>query len=343
MLKKCLTHTTEKLLKPHYLILTAHLAISLSLSAHASGGLLRIICDGEANGAVVYVNGKMKGECPLEMKAAAGKLNLRVQKTVNGDTKLFEQSMYMGDGVLKKVEVQLASQAERVRAEQKKTCPSCIDMVQIKSGSFMMGTDSGEDDEKPAHRVTINYSFEIGKTEVTQGQWREIMGTNPSKFDECGDTCPVEMVSWNDIQEYIAQLNQKTGKNYRLPTDAEWEYACYGGSQTDYCGGNNINSVAWFKENGNDQPHPVGQKKANFYGLYDMSGNVWEWVQDSYHKSYYGAPSNGDAWAGDGAKRVLRGGSWGEKPKSVRATARFGFKSDSRYKFLGFRIARSLP
>ena len=179
-------------------------------------------------------------------------------------------------------------------------------MVTVPGGSFEMG--SGNGDELPQHRVTLK-AFALGKYEVTQAQWQAVMGDNPSNFKQCGGNCPVENVSWNDAQAFIQKLNQKTGANYRLPTEAEWEYACKAGQETEYCGGNNIDEVAWYGNN-SQTTHPVGQKQANAFGLYDMSGNAWEWVQDSYHGKYNGAPTDGTEWLGDGAKRVLRGGSW---------------------------------
>ena len=175
-------------------------------------------------------------------------------------------------------------------------------------------------------------NYELGKYEVTQKEWRDIMGDNPSYSyftHQCGDDCPVEQVSWNDIQPFLQKLNTKTGKQYRLPTEAEWEYACYGGNQTEYCGGNDIDAVAWYDGNSGRQTHPVGQKQANSYGLYDMSGNVWELMSD--------------CWEGDCSKRVLRGGSSYSGPQDVRADYRS--RSDSAIRFFdqGFRLARTLP
>ena len=172
-------------------------------------------------------------------------------------------------------------------------------------------------------------NYEIGKYEVTQGEWKAVMGNNPSYFKNCGDNCPVEQVSWNDVKEFIQKLNQKTGKQYRLPTEAEWEYACYGGSQTEYCGGDDLSAVAWNGGrfgggNSNEQTHPAGQKQSNGYGLYDMSGNVWEWVEDCYD--------------GDCAKRVLRGGSWVNGPWNTRVAARNGDVPVWRNYYFGFRL-----
>lgn len=172
-------------------------------------------------------------------------------------------------------------------------------------------------------------NYAMGKYEVTQSQWEAVMGSNPSNYKDCGDTCPVENVSWNDTQEFIQKLNDHTGQQYRLPSEAEWEYACRAGSQQEYCGSDNIDSVAWYDGNSGNKTHPAGQKQANAWGLYDMSGNIWEWVQDCYE--------------GDCAKRVLRGGSWNNYPQGARAA--FRFRNDPAFRFsdFGFRLARTLP
>ncbi len=222
-------------------------------------------------------------------------------------------------------------------------CPDCPEMVVVPAGSFDMGSNNGGSDEKPVHRVTLAQPFAIGKTEVTQGQWRAVMGNNPSHFSSCGDTCPVEQVNRDDIKEFIRKLNAKTGKLYRLPSEAEWEYACRGGAQQEYCGGDNLDSVAWYGNNSGSSTRPVATKQANAFGLHDMSGNVWEWVEDSYHDSYSGAPTDGAAWGGDGAKRVLRGGSWDFRPQVTRAATRDGFEPAFRILNGGFRLARMLP
>jgi formylglycine-generating enzyme required for sulfatase activity len=240
---------------------------------------------------------------------------------------------------------QWESVAELEAGKNFKDCPTCPDMVEIPQGSFSMGSIEGEADEKPVHNVTIAKPFAIGKTEVTQEQWRAVMGDNPSYFEACADTCPVEQVSWEDAQAYIAKLNVKTGKKYRLPTEAEWEYACRAGNQQEYCGNDNADHVAWHSNNSGNMlsktPHPVATKKANAFGLFDMSGNVWEWVEDSYHESYEGAPADGSAWM-NGKMRVLRGGSWGYDPKSSRASARSKFSENYRYWSYGFRVAQTL-
>ena len=228
-----------------------------------------------------------------------------------------------------------------------KDCPECPEMVELPAGSFDMGSENGETDERPVHRVTIAKPFAIGKTEVTQAQWLGVMGTSPSNFTLCGETCPVEQVSWNDVQTYIQKLNAKTGKQYRLPTEAEWEYACRAGTQQEYCGSDNPDTVAWSSFNSGsfffNTPHPVGTKKANAFGLYDMSGNVWEWVEDTYHENYVGAPTDGSAWEGGSSMRVLRGGSWGKDAKYGRAALRNKFGTSYRDFSYGFRLARTLP
>lgn len=187
-----------------------------------------------------------------------------------------------------------------------KDCPDCPEMVTIPGKSYA-----------------------LGKYEVTQKEWRAVMGSNPSSFQSCGDTCPVERVSWNDVQEYLAKLNSKTGKQYRLPTEAEWEYACHGGRQAKYCGGNDLDAVAWYKNNSNKQTHPVGQKQANDYGLYDMSGNVSEWVENKYDDEH--------GW------RTLRGGSWYFTQQNMLAENRSGYEPAIRNNLNGFRLAKGDP
>ena len=222
-------------------------------------------------------------------------------------------------------------------------------MVSLPPGGFEMGANGGYDNERPVRRVTIGKAFAMGKTEVTQGQWKAVMGNNPSKFSNCGDNCPVENVSWNDAKEFIQKLNAKTGKQYRLPSEAEWEYACRAGSKQEYCGSDDINSVAWYGAysdpvgNSAKTTNPVATKQANAWGLYDMSGNVWEWVEDSYHDNYNGAPTDGSVWQGDGAKRVLRGGTWSFKPQNARAANRDRVVPAIRSYYSGFRLARTLP
>lgn len=231
------------------------------------------------------------------------------------------------------------------RAELKKQANAFGEMVFVQGGTFQMG--SGEDDdENPIHAVTLN-DFCIGKYPVTQKQWQSIMGSNPSRFTGY-ETLPVERVNWDDVQEFLEKLNAKyPGLNYRLPTEAEWEYAARGGSQSkgySYSGSNHVGEVAWHTANSDSTTHPVGGKKANELDIFDMSGNVWEWCQDVWHDSYEGAPNDGSAWVigGDPLKRVLRGGSGING--SCRSVSRIKYlaSSSGKYYYFGFRLARHL-
>lgn len=218
-----------------------------------------------------------------------------------------------------------------------------IPMVKINPGSFSMGSNSGDSDERPVHQVRIGYAFELGKTEVTQGLWQAVMGENPSGFNKCGDDCPVENVSWDDIQRFLKRLNRKTGKEYRLPSEAEWEYACRAGGNDTYCGGNDLNKLGWYEGNSGKETSPVGSKQANAWGLYDMSGNVWEWVQDC-KAGYDSTPTDGSAYEGGGCdRRMLRGGSCYFEPQSARAAYRNISDPANRNVNFGFRLARTLP
>ena len=220
-----------------------------------------------------------------------------------------------------------------------KDCPDCPEMVAIPAGSFeMRGTFR---DETPRHRVTLS-AFSMGKTEVTQGQWRSIMGTSPSKFSACGDTCPVETVRWADAQAFVKKLSAKTGKQYRLSSEAEWEYACRAGGQDEYCGSGRVNDVGWYGSNSGGSTRPVGGKQANAWGLHDMSGNVWEWTEDCGNENYNGAPTDGSAWTtGDCSERVLRGGSWNFTPPVLRAFLRDWDTAASPTYYYGFRVAKT--
>ena len=213
-----------------------------------------------------------------------------------------------------------------------------IEMIAVQGGAFTMGctSEQGNDcwkDEKPVHRVTVS-DFYIGKYEVTQAQWKAVMGNNPSHFE--GDNLPVENVSWNDVQEFITTLNAQTGKQYRLPTEAEWEYAARGGNQSQrykYSGSNIVADVAWYSES---QPHEVGTKMPNELGIYDMSGNVWEWCNcwfGSYKRSAKTNPHGTSSTA-----RVARGGSWLDNAWYARVTYRYIGAPDYRCGSIGFRL-----
>lgn len=224
--------------------------------------------------------------------------------------------------------------------------PHTPEMVVIPAGEFVMG-GNGYPDEQPIHRVKVP-QFAIGKTMVTQAQWKAVMGNNPSYFQDTDtENCPLESVNWDDIQEFITKLNTLTGKKYRLPSEAEWEYACRAGSTGKWCFGDDeaqLIHYAWNKNNSDSKSHPVEQKRPNAFGLYDMHGNVWEWLQDCWHENYEGAPTDGSAWTtGDGGLRVVRGGSWNSGVVSSRVANRLRIVSTCRLYFYGFRLARMLP
>ena len=221
-----------------------------------------------------------------------------------------------------------------------------IDMVKVEAGTFMMGAtyemQKPYDDEKPVHQVTLTNNYYMGKYEVTQSLWQVVMGSNPSKFK--GDDLPVERVSWNDCQEFISKLNSMTGRKFRLPTEAEWEYAARGGKKSrgcQYSGSSNISKVAWYDDgNSGRKTHPVGTKQANELGIYDMTGNVLEWCQDRY-SSYLSSSQTNPIGANSGSHRVRRGGSWDYAAVYCRSSYRYSDRPDRRNGDLGFRLVLS--
>jgi len=222
-----------------------------------------------------------------------------------------------------------------------------MELVLVPAGSFTMGTDTGEDDEYPAHEIAIARPFYLGKFEVTQEQWQAVTGSNPSKFK--GAKSPIETVSWDDCQAFLKKLNEKLGgANFRLPTEAEWEYACRAGSTTRYPFGDGaaaLGEYAWFKANSAGMTHPVGQKKPNAWGLHDMHGNVWEWCLDWYDEYRRGAQTapRGPSRPAGMALRIVRGGSWKSSANLSRSANRNSNKPGARKEDYGFRVARSVP
>ncbi|MBP2678602.1 MAG: protein 3-oxoalanine-rating enzyme family protein [Deltaproteobacteria bacterium] len=219
-----------------------------------------------------------------------------------------------------------------------------MEFVSVKGGCYQMGDTFGvgDGDERPAHEVCIS-DFHIGKFEVTQGEWEKVMGGNPSYFKK-GPRYPVEQVSWNDAQEFLRKMNATSGKQYRLPTEAEWEYAARSGGKLEkYAGFSDLpdlESYAWYEKNAGGSTHPVGGKKPNGLGLYDMTGNVFEWVHD--WKGNYSSSSRDDPQGpSSGSYRVLRGGSWNYIPRLLRASARNLHPPDARLSSYGFRVAFS--
>jgi formylglycine-generating enzyme len=217
----------------------------------------------------------------------------------------------------------------------------------VEGGDFMMGgaDEEAESDEKPVHKVTVP-TFYMGKYPVTQALWQAVTGKNPSRL-KGDENRPVESVSWDDItQNFLPALQKQTGLPYRLPTESEWEYAARGGRESEgylYAGSDKLKQVGWYNANSNRQTHPVGEKMPNELGLYDMSGNVWEWCVDHAHNDYKGAPDDGTAWlsADAGALRVLRGGSYFNGAQNCRAAYRAWDRPAFRRDLYGFRLALS--
>ncbi|MFE5323256.1 formylglycine-generating enzyme family protein [Paenibacillus sp. NPDC056579] len=220
-----------------------------------------------------------------------------------------------------------------------------MELVLINPGSFTMGSSltTGEEDEAPEHKVTITRPFYLGKYEVTQEQWEELMETNPSKFK--GDKRPVDSVSWDDSQLFLNKLQEKTGRKFTLPTEARWEFAARAGTSTPWHFGNNESSLgdyAWFQENSNNGTHPAGQKKPNAWGLYDMYGNVQEWCNDWYAAAYPQGDVVDPQGPLSGESRVMRGGAWGDDHTMVRSAYRNASGTDAKTPGIGVRVVMEI-
>ena len=322
-------------------------------------------------GARVFIDGKDAGTVPLITELPVGSYEV----TIKADKLSGKANLQIRDGEQQTLVVELAQGGSAGDVIQ--DCPACPPMVYIPAGSFRMGDiqGGGDSDEKPVHRVSVS-AFLLSQTEVTVSQFRAFVDASGYKTEaEQGNGCyvyengswdwrsgknwrnpvfkqsseePVVCVSWNDIQRYIEWLSAKTGEQYRLPTEAEWEYAARAGSETKYSWGNGIgNNKANCDGCGSrwddSQTAPVGSFAANAFGLYDMHGNVWEWTQDCWNGSYQGAPSDGTAWlSGECGRRVLRGGSRISDPSNLRSAYRFRYSTDGRSDRFGFRLARTL-
>jgi len=254
---------------------------------------------------------------------------------------LSEREKLAGENICFKVVTNYAT--FRVNGDKFTVNGVSFEMVLVEGGTFRMGATSEQEveaksNEKPVHSVTLS-SYYIGKTEVTQALWQAVMGSNPSGFKAAD--LPVECVSWDDCQEFIQKLNSLTGRNFRLPTEAEWEFACRGGNNSrgyKYSGSNDIDNVAWYDGNSGYQTHPVGTKASNELGIYDMSGNVWEWCSDWYanYTSYSQTNPKGPQ---SGSDRVCRGGCWYNYAGDCRSSFRINCYPTRRSDDLGLRLA----
>jgi formylglycine-generating enzyme required for sulfatase activity len=247
-------------------------------------------------------------------------------------------------GVLAVLGILIAiSQSPVVRPAETQSVTATIagvrfEFIPVNPGEFLMGSENGDSDERPVHQVRITRPFELGKYEVTQGQWRAVMGGNPSYFKSCGEDCPVEQVSWDDVENFLDKLNERNdGYQYRLPTEAEWEYACRAKTTDEYAG--NLDAMGWYDANSGGTTHSVGKKASNAWGLYDMHGNVGEWCQDGYGHYPSGMVTDPQG-PSSGPIRVLRGGSWDDGAGNCRSANRSWNTPFRRNNFLGFRLLR---
>ena len=306
----------------------------------------------------VTIDGKNYGSTGLDLKLKPGEHTIKIEKE---GYKPFEKTIQLASnqtvrGILTEVSEPPQTNWEStplavkpkpksiVQKGQTWTEPTTgMKFVWVPKGCFNMGSSSGESDEKPVHEVCVD-GYWMGQTEVTQGQWQKMMGSNPAYFKENGECtsalCPVEQVSWSDSQDFIDKLKDRTGKNFRLPTEAEWEYACRAGGDTKkYAGAYSPDSVAWYDGNSGEKTHRVATKKANALGLYDMSGNVWEWTQDWYKGSAYSSHArNNHIYDAGGQRRVLRGGSWAGSAGYTRCARRLDLFPGIRPVDTGLRL-----
>lgn len=322
-----------------------------------------IVVDSEPAGADIYIDGELVGKTPNIFKEIeAGRHELKLEKQeYNSLTRIFIvdegeklsfnetlSSVYYKASTQETTQIQSQNEkknATRAPMENQVFTVNGVSftMIAVESGTFQMGAsqeqlDKADIDESPSHSVTLD-DYYIGETEVTQELWEAVMGKNRSKFKSLQR--PVERVSWNDCQEFISKLNALTGKNFRLPTEAEWEYAARGGNKSKgykYSGSNMIEDVAWYKNNSSSQTHDVKTKQANELGIYDMSGNVLEWCLDWYGV-YSSAPQNNPIGQSSGFYRVLRGGNWNDYSRYCRVSCRDYINPGGWDATSGFRLA----
>lgn len=313
-----------------------------------------IVVSSIPSGAKVFIDGKDQKETTpaiiKDLKTGTYKVTLRLEGYQEQSKSV---TFKAGGATQSKVNITLNKEIPQTNAVSSTSNSSngvytvngvSFKMIYVAGGTFSMGATSeqgsdGDDDEKPVHSVTLS-SYWIGETEITQELWQAVMGSNPSRFT--GDSRrPVEQVSYDDCKTFISKLNSLTGKNFRLPTEAEWEYAARGGNKSrgyKYSGSNTLGDVAWYDGNSGSTTHPVKTKRANELGIYDMSGNVWEWCNDWYGSYSSGSQTN-PRGAGSGSDRVDRGGSWRSLARGCRVSSRNGSTPSFRYNFLGLRLA----
>lgn len=325
--------------------------------------ILKIIPDADCK---IYVDGELKGTANsgnmLRINLPKGDYIIKAVSTDNNIDRTEQQYNIDETGTEKILQIGLVSiintrlRKENAAKGEKETAKKEAlfikkiieefesNMILVQGGSFNMGRNDGEYDQKPVHSVTLD-NFYISKYEFTQANWRTLNGKDPSNFSGC-DNCPVDQVSYNDAAAFCQKLSKMTGKLYRLPTEAEWEYAARGGSKGKgykYSGDNNLDVVGWYITNSDSRTHSVGQKQPNELGLYDMTGNVWEWCSDWYNENYYvNSPNNNPSGPSSGAFRVVRGGSWADYSEFSHVTARPDFSPAVRNSAIGFRLVRSL-
>ena len=303
----------------------------------------------DRNGDDVYIDGVRRGVTPLAVSLSFGNHDVELRRDGKTTKKTIAVSQSGTANVLHLAFGLTPQWQAGISRSTKQVLQRLIDnMVEVKGGTFMMGATSEQgneaySEEKPAHKVTLS-NYHIGKYEVTQEEWEAVMGNNLSKFK--GANKPVERVSWNDCQEFIKKLNDLTGLQFRLPTEAEWENAARGGNKSrgyKYSGSNTIGDVAWYYDNSSGTTHQVGTKRPNELGLYDMSGNVWEWCSDMYSSSYYSSsPTTNPTGPTTGSFRVRRGGSWFSNAQSCRVSNRNDYNPGSGYSYIGLRLVCSL-
>ncbi len=315
--------------------------VIVSVNLKHAFGSVNISSSASIDSATVYIDGETVGTVPLFLQnILIGKHTLEVKKK---GYLSYKENITVQDGQTYSIgNKELTKSPELITFNVNGVS---FEMKRVKAGTFRMGAtpemENPNDDEKPVHQVTLTNNYYMGKYEVTQALWEAVMGNNPSGFKD--DNLPVEFVSWNDCQEFIGKLNRLTGKNFRLPTEAEWEYAARGGNKSQgyqYSGSNNLPDVAWYYENSGNKTHPVGTKQPNELGIYDMSGNVLEWCQDwkgNYNSSAQTNPKSPESGSG----RVLRGGSWVGGAWECRSSYRPGYGPDDKADTLGVRLCLS--